>query len=147
MLFRSRSWDVEDGDAETMEGVPDGFYDWVHSSHCLEHLRSPSCAITNWLRILKRGGYLVCVVPDEDLYEQRVWPSTFNSDHKATLTIYKAKSWSPVSVNLLDLLKRDDCAIQSIKLLNATHRHTSERIDQTMTPIGESAIEFVVQKL
>jgi hypothetical protein len=45
------------------------------------------------------------IVPDEDLYEQGVWPSRFNPDHKWTFTIAKHTSWSPVSVNLLDLAR------------------------------------------
>ncbi|MEI9863112.1 MAG: hypothetical protein WDN00_00845 [Limisphaerales bacterium] len=30
-------------------------------------------------------------------------PSRFNDDHKATFTVSKAKSWSPLSINVLDL--------------------------------------------
>ena len=43
------------------------------------------------------------IVPDEDLYEQGVFPSRFNPDHKATFTVAKRRSWSPVSINVLDL--------------------------------------------
>jgi SAM-dependent methyltransferase len=142
-----RSWDTDDGNAQDMSGVGDNAFDFVHSSHCLEHMDFPGVAIANWLRILKPGGHMVCLVPDEDLYEQGVWPSTFNEDHKCSLTIWKGVSWSPVSVNILDLLRRDDIAVQYVKLLNATNRTISDRVDQTLTPIGESAIEFVVRKL
>ena len=44
------------------------------------------------------------IVPDEDLYEQGVFPSRFNVDHKWTFTISKQKSWSPVSINVTDLV-------------------------------------------
>ncbi len=54
---------------------------------------------------VRPGGHLFFIVPDEDLYEQGVFPSRFNGDHKATFTISKTKSWSPVSVNVLDLVK------------------------------------------
>lgn len=147
MMQSCRRWDQEDGDAQFMIGVPDDSFDFVHSSHCLEHVQDPRIALDNWIRILKPGGHLVCLIPDEDLYEQGEWPSTYNADHKHTLTIFKWDSWSPASVNVLDLLRRRDIAIQSIKLLNATHRTTKERYDQTLTPVGESAIEFVVRKL
>src|SRR5262245_29112787 len=79
-----RSWDVGDGDAELMQGVADESCDFVHSSHCLEHMRNPERALGNWFRLLKPGGHMVVVVPDEDLYEQGVFPSTFNRDHKWT---------------------------------------------------------------
>ncbi|MEM1724783.1 MAG: hypothetical protein QXW71_03295 [Thermoplasmata archaeon] len=35
-----------------MEGVPNCSYDFVHSSHCLEHLRDPREGLKNWFRIV-----------------------------------------------------------------------------------------------
>ena len=145
-----RAWDIADGDAQFMEGVADASLDFVHSSHCLEHLRDPAEALRNWLRILKPGGHLVVVVPDEDLYEQGVFPSTWNSDHKWTFTIFKVRSWSPNSHNLTDLLEDlgDVARLLKIETLDATFRYgITKRIDQTMTPVGECAIEFVAQRL
>src|SRR5437867_5758022 len=43
-----RPWDVPDGDAQLMAGVPDNSYDFVYSSHCLEHMRDVTQALTNW---------------------------------------------------------------------------------------------------
>jgi len=148
MMSAVRAWDLVDGDAMYMDGVADDSYDFVHSSHCLEHMRSPSRALGNWIRICKPGGYLVIMVPDEDLYEQSVWPSTFNADHKWSFTIGKASSWSPQSINLIELLKTvvDRVAIQKIELLDTNYLYGAERFDQTMTLVGESAIEMVLQK-
>ena len=98
-------WDLPEGNAQYMEGIDDESFDWVYSSHCLEHMCDPSVALGNWWRILKPGGHLIVMVPDEDLYEQGHWPSAFNSDHKTTWTIRKRESWSPVSRNLLDELE------------------------------------------
>jgi hypothetical protein len=36
--------------------------------------------------------------------------------------------------------------LQKLDLLNATYRYGLPRFDQTLTPIGESGIEFVVRK-
>jgi SAM-dependent methyltransferase len=146
LMKSCRTWDMQDGDAQYMSGVSDESFDFVHSSHCLEHMCDPEEALSNWLRILRPGGHLVCLIPDEDLYEQGVWPSTYNPDHKHTFTICKRESWSPVSKNVTSLLNRPHCEVQRVVLLNGTHRTTSGRFDQTMTPIGESAIEFVVRK-
>lgn len=100
-------FDREHGDANEItrfvKGV--GTYDYVFSSHCLEHMRDPEHALGEWWKLLKVGGSLIVVVPDEDLYEQGYWPSLFNKDHKFTFTIAKQKSWSPVSRNLLDLAR------------------------------------------
>lgn len=141
-------WDLEEGDAQLMKGVRKNSYDFVHSSHCLEHLHDPIEGIKNWFRILKPGGYLVIIVPDEDLYEQGIFPSTYNEDHKWTFTIYKNSSWSKKSINIIELLKElgNDSNIIKIELLHSTYRFNLPRYDQTITPIGESGIEIIVQK-
>jgi SAM-dependent methyltransferase len=143
-----RTWDLEDGDAQYLAGVPDGSYDFVHSSHCLEHLHDPVEGLGNWLRVVKPGGHLIVTVPDEDLYEQGRFPSTFNLDHKWTFTIYKPASWSPKSVNVLSLVTGLGPEAQLVKaeLLDATYRYELPRYDQTVTPIGECGIEFVIRR-
>jgi SAM-dependent methyltransferase len=149
LMESCRPWDLQDGDAQLLAGVPDNALDFAHSSHCLEHMRDPREALKHWLRVVRPGGHLVVLVPDEDLYEQGVFPSTFNTDHKWTFTLHKAKSWSAQSVNVLALLGEfaDRAQAVKIELLDATFRFGVERLDQTMTPIGESAIEFVLRKL
>jgi SAM-dependent methyltransferase len=97
-------WDLPQGDAQELSGVSSAQFDWVYSSHCLEHLHDPHRAVTRWWEVLRDSGYLLIVVPDEDLYEQGVWPSQFNPDHKSTFTIHKSHSWSPVSINLTELV-------------------------------------------
>jgi len=143
-----RTWDRKDGDAQDLTGVADGQYDFVHSSHCLEHLVDPRAGLRNWFRVLKPGGHLVVSVPDEDLYEQGTFPSTFNADHRHTFTICKHGSWSPVSINVVDLLAAlgDSAVVERIELLDATFRHSLPRYDQSLTPVAEGGIEFVVRK-
>jgi SAM-dependent methyltransferase len=143
-----RLWDVQDGDAQAMKGVNDNEYDFVHSSHCLEHLLDPAEGLRNWVRITKPGGFLVLTFPDEDLYEQGVFPSTINPDHKHTFTICKAASWSTVSVNVTDLVAAVALAAECVALqrLELSFIPRAPRCDQTMTPVGESAIELVLRK-
>ena len=98
-------FDQEDGDANFITKYKASHtYDTVHSSHCLEHMHNPCDALEEWWTIIKPGGYLVLVVPDEDLYEQGMWPSRFNADHKCTFTLKNDKSWSPVSYNICNLV-------------------------------------------
>lgn len=143
-----KTWDLEDGDAQVMAGVPDESLDFVFSSHCLEHLHDPAAALRSWLRILKPDGYLVFAIPEEDLYEQGVFPSTFNRDHKHTFTLLKHASWSERSVNVLILLQElgPAAAVEKIELLDETYRYSLPRFDQTLTPVGESGIEVVIRK-
>lgn len=143
-------YDRPHGDAQFLANVVDESFDFLYSSHCLEHLRDPAEALDNWLRVVRPGGHLVVNVPDEDLYEQGQWPSRFNTDHKVTFTIAKTRSWSPVSINVLDMLSplRDRAEIVSVQVMDHGYRHTSlpRNIDQTRTPMAECAIEFVLRK-
>jgi SAM-dependent methyltransferase len=143
-----KTWDWEDGDAQIMAGVADETYDFVFSSHCLEHLHDPAVGLAHWFRILKPGGHLIVCVPDEDLYEQGVWPSTHNRDHKHSFTLWKARSWSPVSINLIDLAKTLGPAADIVRLetIDQAFRRDLPRFDQTLTPVAECALELIVRK-
>jgi SAM-dependent methyltransferase len=143
-----RTWDWEDGDAQLMSGVPDDSFDFVHSSHCLEHLVDPVAGLRNWMRVLREGGHLVITVPDEDLYEQGTFPSTFNRDHKWTFTAFKTASWSDRSINVIDLVPLLGGPAELIRLeqLNSTYRFELPRYDQTLSPVAECGIELVIRK-
>ena len=101
---QAQGFDMDDGDANLLDEYfsPEHF-DTVHSSHSLEHMHDPIDAISRWWKLVKPGGYLIVVVPDEDLYEQGIWPSAFNSDHKSTFRLNKPDSWSPVSHDIQQL--------------------------------------------
>jgi SAM-dependent methyltransferase len=61
--------------------------DTVFSSHCLEHILYDHAAIRDWYRVLKVGGFIVCMVPSQSLYEKRRFlPSCWNGDHKRMYT-------------------------------------------------------------
>lgn len=147
-LCSVRTWDREDGDAQFLAGVADASLDFVHSSHCLEHLGDPREALQNWLRVVKPGGHVVVLVPDEDLYEQGEFPSGFNRDHQWTFTMCKTRSWSPRSINVLTLVGELGAEAEVVKVerLDATFRHAWPRFDQTITPVGECGIEIVLRR-
>jgi len=148
LMTSLRPWDIADGDAQFMAGVQDNTYEFVHSSHCLEHLRDPYEAFDNWIRICKPGGYIITTIPDEDLYEQGVWPSTFNPDHKTSWSILKNESWCSEGINLLEFLYQYKMEIEVLKieLVNAGFIYNAQRIDQTFHNVSECAIEFIVRK-
>ena len=143
-----KPWDLEDGDAQLMASAGDESYDFVHSIHFLEHLYDPYEAFDNWIRICKPGGYIITTIPDEDLYEQGVWPSNHNPDHKTSWTISKDASWSPASINLLEFLYqyKDKVEVLKVELVNSAFIYDVQRFDQTYHSIAECAIEFIVRK-
>ncbi len=54
-------------------------YDFMLSSHCIEHIANPLKALLEWIRILRTDGLLVLVVPHKD--------GTF--DHRRPVTLLK----------------------------------------------------------
>jgi SAM-dependent methyltransferase len=53
-------------EASALVPLPDGSYDFLLSSHCIEHLANPIGALVEWQRVLKPGGVLVLIVPHKD---------------------------------------------------------------------------------
>ena len=142
------SWDKEDGDAQLLSNIPNNQFDFLHSSHCLEHMVNPSQALVNWIRVVKPGGYLIITVPDEKLYEHDTWPSLYNSDHKFSFSIYSFKSNLPRHINLLDLciLFSDKIIVEKIELITE-FTNQSFHSDLTMQPNPECSIEMIWKKI
>jgi len=66
---------------------PDASVDTVHSSHMLEHVSDYRATIRDWFRVLRLGGFMVCTVPHQLLYEKKsALPSLWNADHKRFYT-------------------------------------------------------------
>jgi SAM-dependent methyltransferase len=143
------TYDKTQGDAQKLGNVDDASFDFLFSSHCLEHLYDPTEALANWIRVVRPGGHLVVTVPDEDLYEQSVWPPTYNTDHKVSFTICKKTSWCPASINLFDLIGPFCHLVKPLSIMTIDHayRYQLPRFDQSKTPLTESAIEFILKKL
>jgi len=143
-----RAWEPSDGDAQYLTGLADNSFNFVHASHILQRLADPGEALRHWLRVLKPGGHLILLVPEEDMYEQGFWPSRYCHDNRWTFTVFKTKSWSPVSLNLIELVQSLGALadLRRMEVLAGGYRHGLPRFDQTLTPVAESAIELVLRK-
>ncbi len=53
-------------DATDLSEIPDNSYDFILSSHSLEHIANPFKALKEWLRVLKKGGLILIIVPDRN---------------------------------------------------------------------------------
>lgn len=53
-------------EATELRMIPDSTYDFLLSSHVLEHLANPLKGLREWRRVLKDDGILILVVPHKD---------------------------------------------------------------------------------
>jgi ubiquinone/menaquinone biosynthesis C-methylase UbiE len=136
-------------DAQTLPEIEDETYDFATSSHCLEHMRDPFEALTNWLRVIKSGGYLVVTIPDWVMYEHRQWPSKFNHDHKWAWTAKQDLSRDGDHVIYVpDFLKKfeNQVEIKVVHTITDNYNYAlPSNVDQTLGA-PECAIEFVLRK-
>jgi len=137
-------WDFEHGDAQYLKGVEGSKYDFVHSSHTLEHMDDPAVAIDNWWRVIRPGGYLILYVPHRDLYEKKKdLPSRWNVDHKHYFLIDKDEE--PVTIGLVPLIERtlSDAEIVYAKECKEGFKDPGPEVHS----MGEYSIEVVVKKI
>lgn len=57
---------IELKDGSDAMGLPAGPYDYIFSSHCLEHLADPIAALEHWRSRLVEGGVLFLYLPHPD---------------------------------------------------------------------------------
>ena len=58
-------------------------FDYVYSSHTLEHIEDYKNAIQDWYRVVKEDGHVIISVPSAYTYEKKyTLPSRWNADHK-----------------------------------------------------------------
>jgi len=140
-----KGWDMPDGDAQYLIGVPTGYYDCVHSSHSLEHMVDPRTALSRWISVVRKGGYLVITVPDEEMYERLSWPSRFNGDHKWSFTTYFSKRL-PRTINVLVLLSKM-VNIEVVSITRIEEKFNPQQMgDQTLGD-AECCIEMVLRRV
>ena len=154
VVSHAQPFEKEHGDANLITNfLPIGnSFDCVHSYHCLEHMRNVPDALMQWWSLVKPGGHLIIAVPHEDLYEQGVWPSIFNPDHKATFRLRTRETWSPVSYNLEELLSHlPGAEIVEIGLEDDSYEYALKRCGMTrlgsMVVLGRRARKAIAQRI
>jgi SAM-dependent methyltransferase len=58
--------------------LPEGEWDFIFSSHCLEHLENPIAALEHWKKHIIPGGVLFLYLPHPDML---YWRTTRNRKH------------------------------------------------------------------
>lgn len=76
-------------DATDLTSISDGSYEFVLSSHSLEHIANPLKALTEWIRVLKPGGLVLLIVPNKNYcFDHRRPTTTFShllEDYQANI--------------------------------------------------------------
>ena len=144
VFHTAQGWDFENGDAQYLKSLPDYGYDYVYSSHTLEHMINPSIALSNWWRVLKKGGYLIIYIPDRDLYEKKkTLPSNWNLDHKFFFTLEKNEPPCTIGINQLISEVLSDYVIIYSKVCSEGYISNG----QSSHSSGEYSIEVVLEKI
>lgn len=81
-LYRAIPVDLQNG-GDAMN-LPEGEFDFVFSSHCLEHLADPISALLHWKTRITPGGVLFLYLPHPDM---TYWLPQHNRKH--------LHSWQP----------------------------------------------------
>jgi ADP-heptose:LPS heptosyltransferase/predicted SAM-dependent methyltransferase len=68
-------------DCSHLGSFADRGFDFVYSSHLLEHLQDTAAVLTEWWRVIDVGGHLVLYLPHRDFYPNIGEPGG-NEDHK-----------------------------------------------------------------
>lgn len=138
-----RGWDFEDGDAQYLKSIKNREFDFVYSSHTLEHMEKPEIALKNWWRVLKPGGYLIVCIPHRDLYEKKkTLPSNWNKHHKNFFLLDKDEA--PDTIGIIPLIKRTLHNYEIVYGKECDEGHTIT--DPNVHSDGEYSIEIVLKK-
>ncbi|MFH1379832.1 MAG: methyltransferase domain-containing protein [bacterium] len=136
-------FDWEHGDAQDLGGIPGNTYDFIYSSHTLEHVADPAAVLQIWWGKLKKNGYLILYVPDRDLYEKKKsLPSRWNPSHKNYFVIKNHEP--PDTLGLVSLIQENLPESAVIYAKQCAEGHTIT--DPLIHSDGEFSIEIVVLK-
>jgi len=140
----AEGYDFEHGDAHYLESIANSQFDFVYSSHTLEHMNDVSLALRNWFRVVKKNGYLILYIPHRELYEKKkTLPSNFNDDHKHFFLLDRDEF--PDTVGILPLIARTLNNYEIIYAKECSYGYTeSEKRDINS---GEYSIEVIIRKI
>jgi SAM-dependent methyltransferase len=119
---------VENG--ETLYSIPDAQYDFLISSHQLEHCEIPLAAIEHQLRVVKKGGYLFYAVPDKRFTFDKDRPVTSLEHLKYEYQLLKLNQKEDLNADLLDHYVEYLLNVDKIEPLEIRTEIAKERISK-----------------
>lgn len=145
-------FDTPQGDANKIdEYYKEDFFDCVHGSQVMEHMRAAGDFFTRCLKITKPGGWVIMTIPDYDLYEHQAFPSKYNGDHKSTWSLWRrTRDGKGYHVHVPTFVKRlrELGHAANCRLITTNYDYMDQDVDQTFNYDDgvECFIEIVCQK-
>jgi SAM-dependent methyltransferase len=103
--FGNKKGKVVINDAVNITNITDESYDFLFSSHSLEHIANPLKAISEWLRIIKPGGHIIIIVPEKSAcFDHKRAYSTFST----LLSQYESNAGEDDLSTLPEILQNHD---------------------------------------
>jgi SAM-dependent methyltransferase len=138
-----QGWDIEHGDAQTLKGLKDSEFDFVYSSHTLEHVDDAGVTLKNWWKVIRPGGYLILYLPHRDLYEKKkTLPSRWNDTHRRFFLLDRDEP--PDTVGVIPLIERTLSGYQMLQAKVCDEGY--EDMGPEKQSRGEYSIEVIVRK-
>lgn len=95
-------------EANNLQVIPNENYDFLIASHCLEHCANTLLTVKEWLRVIKKGGVILLILPD----------SRYTFDHQRPVTVFehlendlKNKIDETDLTHLMEILKLHDLSM------------------------------------
>lgn len=66
-FFPGKSGKVFEMDAVDLSTIPNESYDLLMSSHNLEHIANPLKAFKEWIRVVKKEGHIILILPEKSV--------------------------------------------------------------------------------
>ena len=111
-------------EATDLGDIADHSYDFVLSSHSLEHIANPVKALGEWMRIIKPGGAFIVVLPDYRLtFDHRRRPTSV--DHM--MEDYQLRTDENDLTHLTEILELHDLALDPFVASKADFHQRSLR--------------------
>lgn len=117
-------------DSVDLSSLKDESYDFVLSSHVLEHIANPIKALKEWDRVIVKGGYLFCVVPDMRYTYDRKRPLT---EFNHILQDYLNNTSEDDNTHFEEVIQLHD--LRKDSTVNSFEEHQSRTLDNFTTRI------------
>lgn len=87
------------GDARNLFMFTNNCLDYVYSSHCIEDFEHTKDVLQEWLRVIKFGGHLCLLFPDEQVYLKKTHCANAAHKHKNFGLKYVLNILSEISIS------------------------------------------------